>query len=209
MRTARRRHGWTLIELLVALAIMALLAAMSWRGIDAMLTVREGVERNTQALLGWQTALAQWQADLDAWSAAASQGDDTGEPHWSASAQTVRLLRRAAEGSPLGPGWHVVAWAATDGGTRWSRWQSPLLRDRAQLDLFWTTAPQRVRDEGVRTVAITDWRVQIWSQGAWQPVVDDAPPAAIRLTLTPAPEAPFSGALNVDWVAPWVAGGKR
>jgi hypothetical protein len=37
---AARRHpaqrGFTLIELLVALALMALMAAMSWRGLDAM-----------------------------------------------------------------------------------------------------------------------------------------------------------------------------
>lgn len=209
MPTLRRRRGFTLIELLVALTVMALLAVMGWRGIDAMLRTREGVERTSQALLGWQTALAQWQADLDAWTGPAGDGDDASVPRWSAGAQTVRLLRRAAEGSGAPPGWHVVAWAATDGGTRWSRWQSPHLTDRAQLDVFWTAAPQRVRDEGVRTVAIAGWTLQVWAEGAWRPAVDDAPPAAIRLTLAPPPAAPPGGPLSVDWVAPWVAGGKR
>jgi len=31
-----RVRGFTLVELLVALALMALMAALSWRGLDAM-----------------------------------------------------------------------------------------------------------------------------------------------------------------------------
>ncbi|MGQ9725440.1 MAG: PulJ/GspJ family protein, partial [Tepidimonas sp.] len=98
MLAVGRRRGFTLIELLVALIVMTLLAVMGWRGIDAMLRNREGVERTSQTLLGWQTALAQWQADLDAWAGPAGDGDDASVPRWSAGAQTVRWLRHAAEG---------------------------------------------------------------------------------------------------------------
>ena len=38
MRTLRVQHGFTLVELLVAVALMALMAAMSWRGLDGMVT---------------------------------------------------------------------------------------------------------------------------------------------------------------------------
>ena len=36
MKTARTQRGFTLVELLVALFAMALLAIMSWRGLDGM-----------------------------------------------------------------------------------------------------------------------------------------------------------------------------
>ncbi|MGH6628041.1 MAG: PulJ/GspJ family protein, partial [Burkholderiaceae bacterium] len=36
MRTRRPPSGFTLIELLVAISVMALLAVLSWRGLDGM-----------------------------------------------------------------------------------------------------------------------------------------------------------------------------
>lgn len=208
MRRGHRHGGFTLLELLVALSVLALLALLSWRGIDALLRTRQTVEHTSQALLGWQTALAQWQTDLDAWAAAFDEGTD-GVPRWSVAADTVRLVRRAPVADHDVSGWTVVAWAATDGGTRWSRWQSPPVADRGQLALLWQTAPQRVHTEGVRTVAISAWVLQVWRDGVWQAATGDAAPAAARLMLTPAPAQPLTGPLSVAWVAPWVAGGKQ
>lgn len=59
-------RGFTLVELLVALAAMAVLALMSWRGIDGMLRAQEQVRRHGDGVLVLQTALAQWRTDLDA-----------------------------------------------------------------------------------------------------------------------------------------------
>ena len=205
---AIRDRGLTLIELLVALTVLALLAVMGWRGVDGLLRTRETVQAHTATLLGWQTALAQWQADWDAWAAATiDPGGDV--PRWSASAQTVRLLRRSAVNAQGPAGWQVVAWAATDGGTRWTRWQSPALTDTTQLAVYWAAAAQRVRDEGVRTVAIDGWNLQVWADGAWQPAADTLRPHAVRLALTPPAPSPLRGPVQVDWLAPWVAGGKR
>ncbi|WP_424859674.1 PulJ/GspJ family protein [Tepidimonas sp. HKU77] len=203
-----QNRGFTLIELLVALTVLALMAVMGWRGVDGLLRTRETVQTHTATVLGWQTALAQWQADWDAWAAAAVDlGDDV--PRWSTSGQTVRLLRRSVADAQHPPGWQVVAWAATDGGTRWTRWQSPALTDTMQLAQYWAAAPQRVRDDGVRTVAIDGWNLQVWTDGAWQPAADTLRPVAVRLALTPRTPGPLSGPVQVDWLAPWVAGGKR
>ena len=62
----RRAAGFTLVELLVAIAVMALLAIMSWRGLDGMARAQEQTRARSDDLLVMQAALSQWAADLDA-----------------------------------------------------------------------------------------------------------------------------------------------
>ena len=59
----RRTRGFTLIELLVAISVMALLALMSWRGLDGMARAQAQNRERGDAVLTLQTALAQWGAD--------------------------------------------------------------------------------------------------------------------------------------------------
>ena len=63
MRAAR---GFTLVEVMVALAIMALLSALAWRGIDSMTLTQKVVRENSDEILTMQTGFSQWQADLTA-----------------------------------------------------------------------------------------------------------------------------------------------
>lgn len=64
----RRRWsgGFTLVELLVALAAMALLAVMAWRGIDAMGRAQASTRAFGADVQALQAGLGQWGADLDA-----------------------------------------------------------------------------------------------------------------------------------------------
>ena len=61
-----KSRGFTLIELLVAITLMAVLAIMSWRGLDGMVRARTLTEARADAVLTLQIGLAQWAADLDA-----------------------------------------------------------------------------------------------------------------------------------------------
>ena len=62
----RRHTGFTLIEVLVALGLMALLGLMSWRGLDTLLRTREVTQSRTDEVALVQVSLGQWRADLNA-----------------------------------------------------------------------------------------------------------------------------------------------
>ena len=64
MRTSPSR-GFTLIEVLVAIGVMALMALMAWRGIDGMLRTQTALQQRSDQIRTLQAGLAQWQADLD------------------------------------------------------------------------------------------------------------------------------------------------
>jgi general secretion pathway protein J len=84
----RGQPGFTLVELLVAIAVMALLAIVSWRGLDGMVRAADHA-RARRRVLELQTVLAQWGADLDA-----LQAFEHTEPlAW--DGQALRLTRHA------------------------------------------------------------------------------------------------------------------
>jgi len=57
--------GFTLVEVLVAISVMALLATMSWRGLDSMARSQETGQTRSDELLVMQAAFAQWRTDLE------------------------------------------------------------------------------------------------------------------------------------------------
>ena len=58
--------GFTLVEVLVALAVMAMLSLMAWRGVDAMARALESTRRIGADVQVLQAGLVQWGVDLDA-----------------------------------------------------------------------------------------------------------------------------------------------
>jgi general secretion pathway protein J len=107
-RPAWRARGFTLVEVLVALAVMAVLSGLAWRGVDAMVRSREAGEA---AALRLSTAVAQWEQDLQA-------VFPTGRvPALRFDGATLRLTREMPQGV------QVVAWSWRGGA--WTRWASP------------------------------------------------------------------------------------
>ncbi|MDD2924315.1 prepilin-type N-terminal cleavage/methylation domain-containing protein [Rhodoferax sp.] len=216
--SCRHPHrGFTLIELLVAISLMALMAVLSWRGLDGVSRSQQGLQQRSDEVLTLQATLAQWGADLDAM---VSQPDLPGLD-W--DGRTLRILRSSS--ADPGAGLVVVAWArrASNGLGQWLRWQSPPLAARGDLDLAWQKAAlwgqapsddDRVRE--VRTVALDQWQVYFYRGNAWTNPLSSAGSAAastsvpdgVRLVLTlPAGQA-ISGTLTRDWVSPLIGGGK-
>ncbi len=218
----RRPHGFTLIELLVAVGLLALMAGMSWRGLDGMTRAQTQMHQYSDDVMALQAGLGQWGADLDA---LASQPKTT-NLDW--DGRVLRILRQGT--AQAGDGLMVVAWSrrVVDGVGQWLRWQSPPLRTRAELELAWQRAAQWAQSPGaddaqreVRVAALDQWQIYYFRNDAWsnplssagvtgtEPAVANAPlPDGIRLVLTLAPGQAISGTLTRDWLRPGVGGGK-
>lgn len=218
----RHLGGFTLIELLVAVGLLALMAALSWRGLDGMTRAQTQLRQHSDEVLTLQAALAQWGADLDA--LALQPGTDSLD--WDGRA--LRIVRR--DSAAAGEGLRVVAWSQRniEGSGQWLRWQSPPVTTQADLQLAWQKAAlwaqnpsQEDRQREVRIVPIGQWQIFYYRRDAWsnplssagaatdtEAAPDTAIPDGVRLVLTLAPGQAISGTVTRDWLRPTVGGGK-
>ncbi len=227
---ATRLRGFTLIELLVAIGILALMAGLSWRGLDGMTRAQSQLQQRADTVLTLQAGLSQWTADLDA----LVQLPNTPALDWDGRA--LRVTRRSTVAP--GDGLLVVAWArrSIDGAGQWLRWQSAPVYTRGELQATWAKAAQWAQNPGeddkkyeVRVSALDEWKVFYFRADAWSnPLSSDGappPPSApaggdkplsadlnlpdgVRLVLTlPANDA-IGGTLTRDWVRVTLGGAK-
>jgi general secretion pathway protein J len=159
-RTRRTSSGFTLIEVLVALAAMAFMAALGWRGIDSLLRGREVSQQRIDQMAVMQTALMQWQSDLDA---VFSLPNGQSPPGLEWDGRVLRILRRASVPDARGAdaGLWVVSWTmrqpTADEAARlglpsvnpppcWVRTQFPASSERGVLQQYWAAAVQAAGD---------------------------------------------------------------
>jgi general secretion pathway protein J len=180
-RSARRR-GFTLVEVLVALVALALLAALAWRGVDAIVRAREVNAAQTALALRIDTVLAQWAHDLQA------LRDVDAVPPLIFDGAALRLVRDSGEGVQL------VVWSLRGGALL--RWAAPPTTRAAELREAWLRSLQLHGGEPGQLRAldgVADLQVYFFRGGTWshaQSTGDlaagqarEALPAGVRLLL--------------------------
>lgn len=152
----RRHHGFTLVEVLVALAIMAVLAGLAWRGLDGMMRSRDAGRSAIERTARLNTILAQWQQDLG------NVFDSGAVPALSFDGQTLRVTRTVDAGVVL------VAWSLR--GDQWQRWVSPPVTRQADLQEAWLRSQQLLGNESGQVKlleGVSDWQVYFFRGNTW------------------------------------------
>jgi general secretion pathway protein J len=181
-----RQRGFTLVEVLVALLVMAVMATMAWQGVDGIVRARSASEGQVDRLLRLNTVLAQWEQDL-----AAIEDTDI-VPPLTFDGSTLRLTRRGDAGVQL------VAWSLRDGS--WLRWPGPQVRTTHELQDAWLRSLQLNGSEPQQLRAlqgVAQWQVYFFRGNAWSNAQSSADVDQVRV---PAP--PASGAGGAVAAAP-------
>ena len=163
LRTRARVTGFTLVEVLVAMMVMAIMAGMAWQGVDGIVRARDSSQARLEQTLRLNTVIAQWQQDL------ASIQDSAVVPlALSCDGASVRLTRRTPTGL------QVVAWTLrpsnTASGASWQRWAGPPVTSAGALQDSWLRSLQLQGDEpgSVRTLTgLSQWQVYFYQSNAW------------------------------------------
>lgn len=206
-RRLRRSFGFTLIEVLVAMVVMAIMSLVAWQGVDSIVRTRDANQVRLEQTLRLETVIAQWEQDL------AQIQESTAVPALTCDGQSVRLTR-ASEG-----GLQVVVWSLRPGdlGSNWLRWVGPPAVTTGTLQETWLRTQQFQGNEPDQLRALTgleQWQVYFFQGNAWancQSTGNAAAPAAgvvgaqrtvlpsgVRIVLSFAPGSGLTGSLVRD-----------
>ncbi len=215
---ARGTAGFTLLELLVAISVMAVLAVLSWRGLDGMTSAQRRIDEQSAVIRGLETGLVQWRADWDA----LTERPGITSLDWNGN--TLRLLRPTQGSNPSGL--VVVAWTVrgTGPGAQWLRWQSPVFQSKADFGTAWLRAAQWANyaseEEARHAVSIlpmAGWELFYYRGNAWSNPLSSADeqgayvssiPDGVRLIVELPSNQTLTGKLTHDWVRA-SAGGRK
>ncbi|MBQ5940951.1 type II secretion system protein J [Massilia sp. AB1] len=166
MTISKRRAGFTLVELLVAISILAIVAVLGWRGLDGIVRGRIVLTEQMETTRGMQLAFAQMQSDC----AHLAGGDVLGRrPYLQWDADRLTLVRKVyVENEPSRL--QVVSYRVAGG--QLLRRESPGTRDLAQLEQLWQSISSDAPAQNSPPVALQNgvlgMQIQAWQNNAWR-----------------------------------------
>lgn len=214
-RRPRLASGFTLLEVMLALVVLAILTGLSWQGLSTLLRTRDHVQAHVDQTQARELSLAQWRID---WHHLWTEPLGGRIPALQWNGQSLVMLRQSPQASPhADPGLQVVAWTVRGG--QWWRWSSAPVTHQGELMQAWQAAQLWVQqdapsDQASPLVAAQGWRVLFHRAGAWSHPASDAgqsadpsqalsqtPPDAVRIELDVAP----GQRLTLDVASPTLA----
>jgi len=182
----RKAAGFTLVEVLVALLIMAILSTMAWQGVDGMVRARDASQAAAERTLRLTTVMAQWEQDLS------TLYDSSNVPTLNFDGANLRLARFTPDGA------QIVVWSLREGV--WRRWASPAVRRAFDLQQAWLMSQQLIGNEDQQVQLLdgaTEWQLYFFRGNAWSNAQSSA-----GVTQTPAPSPALPPGLTARGALP-------
>jgi general secretion pathway protein J len=154
----KKTHGFTLVELLIAISVLAVVAVLGWRGLDSIVRARVALNADLEQTRGLQLAFAQMQSDASHIASLTSIG---GRPVLDARDNRLTMVRNVfSDNQPSRV--QVVAYRVREGVL--TRRESVATRDLRELDASWSAAlgdsdisQPVVLQSGVNQMAVRTW----------------------------------------------------
>lgn len=170
-----RQAGLTLIELLIAITVLAVVAVLGWRGLDSIVRSRVALTADMERTRGVQLAFAQLERDC---ANIISPEMFPNRPPLVAEQQRLVLIRKVfTENQPVRL--QVVAYRIRNGVL--SRRESRATRDLSELETAWLINDDSlVREEVGLEAGVSAMTVRVWANNAatWRPVDINSPQMA-------------------------------
>lgn len=201
MSPRRIAKGFTLVEVMISLALMAVLSAMTYTGISAMMIAQATIKESTTKTQAIQMAMNQWSQD---WRETASLAIRPGAQY---SGNAIRMVRASAD--TLG---QVVAWRSTTHGLERASWPPAnnieLLQHHWESAWLWTqrqSQTTQVDDTQAHTShlwpMLHNMQVHYYMENSWtnpfNTDTSDGWPDAVRVRFDT-----DNGAITLDWSNP-------
>jgi len=177
---SRARRGFTLLELLVAISVLAIVSTIAWRGLDSLIGTRARLEPEGEEVRALLTAFGQLERDLAQITTPAVFALSTSPVNVRATTQgpVIEILRIAPTTVVAPTSIQTVFWRVADGA---------LLRQ--------ASAPRRtfdpIADEQLSSAPllrnVRSMRVRLWRDVTW---VDPIAPGAAEPPPSVAPGTP-------------------
>nr|WP_295079622.1 prepilin-type N-terminal cleavage/methylation domain-containing protein [uncultured Roseateles sp.] len=171
-----RDRGFTLVEVLVALVVMATMAIVSWQGLDALMKSREIAQTHLDQSMRLQTVVAQWEQDLR------SVQDVSLVDALSFDGASMRLTRQQPEGV------QVVVWTVRNGALY--RWEGLPVQTNTALQESYQRSQLNINQDAGQLRAlegVTGWQLYFFRGNSWSNAQSSGNVAA------PSPPASGSG----------------